>query len=264
MSTTLEAAALPAALPAARPATASPIQDRRIEMRPLTASARLIGALFIAGFLFYGVGFGIVSSITTVPGFATTLPAHEAALAIGCFLMLLNTIVDIGKGVLFFPIAERHGKRTALAYLSFLIVEVVLLDIGVLSLLMLVPLGQQAVEPTLGGVLGSLLVQANALFYQAAEMTLALGALPLCILLVRTRLIPRSLAAWGVIGYVILMTGAIAELFGVHIGLILSIPGGLFEVALGVWLLARGFSAAASEPRATVAATTVGPAVATI
>ena len=224
-------------------------------MRSITTSARLIGALFIAGFLFYGIGFGIVSSITSAPGFAATIPAHQAALAIGGFLMLLNTIVDVGKGVLFFPIVERHGKRTALAYLSFLIVEVVLLDLGVLSLLMLVPLGQQVVEPGIGGVLGSMLVQSNAIDYQVAEMTLAIGALPLCLLLFRTRLIPRSLAAWGVIGYAVLMTGAIAEVFGVHIGLIFSIPGGLFEVALGVWLLAKGFTAEAGESRSPVAVT---------
>jgi hypothetical protein len=41
--------------------------------------------------------------------------------------MLLNTPVDVGKAVLFFPIVENHGKRTALAYLAAIIVEVVLL-----------------------------------------------------------------------------------------------------------------------------------------
>jgi len=30
--------------------------------------------------------------------------------------MLLNSGVDVGKGVLFFPILEQYGKRTALAY----------------------------------------------------------------------------------------------------------------------------------------------------
>jgi hypothetical protein len=259
VSTTLEAAALPAA----RAVKASPIHSRSSDMRPFTASARLIGALFIAGFLFYGIGFGIVSSVTTGPGFATAIPAHEAALAIGAFLMLLNTVVDIGKGVLFFPIAARYGRRTALAYLAFIIVEVVLLDIGVLGLFMLIPLGQQAVDPTIGGVLGSLLIAWNAIAYQVAEMTLALGALPLCLLLFRVRLIPRSLAAWGAIGYAILMTGAVAELLGIRISLVLSIPGGLFEVALGVWLLTKGFAANAQEPRSTASvAASVEPALA--
>ncbi len=35
--------------------------------------------------------------------------------------MALNTVVDIGKGVLFFPILENHGKRTALVYLAAIV-----------------------------------------------------------------------------------------------------------------------------------------------
>jgi hypothetical protein len=35
--------------------------------------------------------------------------------------------------------------------------------------------------------------------------------------------------------------GSIAEIFGIPIGLILLIPGGIFEVALAFWLLIKGF-----------------------
>ena len=43
------------------------------------------------------------------------------------------------------------------------------------------------------------------------------------------------------IGYAILAAGTIAEVLVVHIGRVLSIPGGLFEVALGFWLVIKGF-----------------------
>jgi hypothetical protein len=43
------------------------------------------------------------------------------------------------------------------------------------------------------------------------------------------------------VGYAILMAGTIAEIFGIHIGVMLSIPGGLFEVGLGFWLIIKGF-----------------------
>src|SRR4051795_3587805 len=56
----------------------------------------------------------------------------------------------------------------------------------------------------------------------------------LCWLLLRTGLIPRPLAILGLIGYPILAAGTIAELFGIHIGLLLTIPGGLFELALAL------------------------------
>src|SRR5688500_5862330 len=77
------------------------------------AYGRLIGALFLAGILVYAVGFQRVSSITSAPDFVSTISAQQTVLVFGAFLMLLNTVVDLGKGVLFFPILENHGKRTA-------------------------------------------------------------------------------------------------------------------------------------------------------
>jgi len=168
--------------------------------------------------------------------------------------MLLNTVVDIGKGVLFFPILENHGKRTALAYLAALTVQVVLLDIGVLFLLMIVPLGRYAVDAAGASMawatsLGSLLTLSNSMAYQIGQATLGVGGIFLCALLFRTRLLPRFLAAWGLIGYVIHVAGAIAEIFGIPISLVLLIPGGLFELALGFWLLIKGFQPAADVQR---------------
>jgi hypothetical protein len=208
--------------------------------------SRLIGALFLSGFLVYGVGSSLVTSVVGAPDFLSTLSGHQTTLVLGAFLMLLNTTVEVGKGVLFFPILEKHSKRTALAYLAALIVEVVLMDVGVLALLMIVPLAQHAVDAGQASVgwakaLGSLAVQSNTMAYQIGQMSLALGSVFLCLLLFRTRLIPRFLSIWGLVGYAILMAGTIAEIFGIHIGIMLSIPGGLFEVGLAFWLIIKGF-----------------------
>jgi hypothetical protein len=37
------------------------------------------------------------------------------------------------------------------------------------------------------------------------------------------------------------MIGSVAEFFGIHISLVFSIPGGLFELVLAFWLLIKGF-----------------------
>jgi hypothetical protein len=242
--------------------------QRSASMGSRMTYSRLIGALFLAGFVVYGVGFGLVTSVIGAPDFLSTISAHQTTLVLGAFLMLLNTVVDVGKGVLFFPILENHGKRTALAYLAALIVQVVLLDVGVLCLLMIVPLGQYAVDAgeasaAWATALGSLLTQANTMAYQIGQATLGGGAIFLCSLLFRARLLPRSLAIWGVIGYAIHVAGAIAEIFGIHIGLMLLIAGGLFELALGFWLLIKGFQPEAYGGRAEVVMT-VGPAQATL
>jgi len=221
-----------------------------LKRRALTGSrmtsSRLIGLLFLTGFLVYGVGAGLVTSVTGAPDFLSTIAAHQTTLVLGAFLMLLNTGVDVGKGVLFFPILERHGKRTALAYLATMMVEVVLLDVGALALLLIIPLSRQhGVGAGVAKALGSLAIQANAMAYQIAEMSLGVGCVFLCSLLFRTRLIPRFLSIAGLIGYPILVAGSIAEIFGIHIGLYLTIPGMFFELVLPFWLFIKGF-----EPKA--------------
>jgi Domain of unknown function (DUF4386) len=219
--------------------------------------SRLIGALFIAGFVTYGVGFQLVNSVVGASDFLSTISAHQTTLILGAFLMLLNAVVDVGKGVLFFPILENHGKRTALAYLAAMIFEVVLMAVGVLFLLMLVPLAQQGVDAGQASVgwataIGSLAVEANTMAYQISQLSLGIGAFFLCSLLFRTRLIPRLLAGWGLIGYVLHAAGAIVEILGLPISLILLIPGGIFELALAFWLLIKGFQPEAYDSRAEV------------
>lgn len=207
--------------------------------------SRIFGALFLAGFLVYGIGYALVSSVTTAPDILAAAAANPTILVVGALLMLLNTVVDIGKGVLFFPIAERRGKRTALVYLAAITVQVVLLDLGVLFLLLLVPLSELATGANADWAagIGSLLTEANTFAFNIGQATLSFGGLFMTWFLFRAHLLPRTLAAWGVIGYAIHMAGGVAEIFGVHVGLVLSLPGGLFEVALGFWLIAKGFNA---------------------
>jgi hypothetical protein len=206
---------------------------------PHRVVSRVIGALFLLGFASYGTGFGLVTSVVGGPDYLSTISARQTTLVLGAFLMLSNSVVDVGKGVLFFPIVESHGKRTALAYLAAMIVEVVLLAVGVLSLLLIVPVGQYA-GADWARAAGSLLIQSNTMVYQLAMMSLAVGNVFLWSLTIRIRLIPRWLSVWGVLGYGIFLVGAIAEMFGVHIGLLCTIAGGLFEVVLGFWLLING------------------------
>ena len=202
--------------------------------------SRVIGALFLLGFLSYGIGSGLATSLVGGSNFLSTVAASQTVLVIGAFLMFLNTGVDLGKAVLFFPILEKHSKRTALVYLATMIVEVALLDVGVLALLLIVPLAKHAGDAG-AQTLGSILVQSNFTAYQMGEMTLGVGAIFLCALLFRTQLIPRWLAISGLIGYPILAAGTIAEIFGIHIGLYLTIPGFFFELVFPVWLFFKGF-----------------------
>ena len=220
------------------------------EATPRKTYARLIGALFLIGFLTYGTGFGLINSVITAPDFPANVAAASTILLIGAFLMLLNTVVDISKGVLFFPILENHGKRTALVYLAAIVVQVVFLDIGALFLLMLVPLAGIAADAGASSAawapgIASLLTESNTLAYNVGQATLSFGGVFLCLLLFRTRLIPQLLAGLGVVGYVLHAGGAVSEIFGLPISLYLLIPGAIFEVGIAFWLIFKGFNSAA-------------------
>ncbi|MGO4690108.1 DUF4386 domain-containing protein [Glaciibacter sp. 2TAF33] len=208
--------------------------------------SRIIGALFLAGFLVYGGGSSLVTSLVAGPDFLASIPPLQSLLALGAFLMLLNTAVDIAKAVFLFPILERHSTRTALTYYAAIIVQVVFLSIGALAVLMIIPLSQHAGEPG-AATFGAVLVELNGMAYQIGQMTLGVGATFLCVLLFRTGLVPRWLALSGLIGYPLHVAGTVAELFGVHVGLYLTMPGFFFELVLPVWLLVRGFHRAAFE-----------------
>jgi hypothetical protein len=198
------------------------------QARPTAADgayAKLIGALFLSAFVLYGVGNGLATSA-----------GGPTALAVGALMMLLNSAAVVGIGVLFFPVLVGHGQRTALGYLASRIVEAVFLAAGVVSLLVLLPAGHEA-----GVGDPALALRANATAYQVAMASLGSGSIFLCALLLRTGLIPRFLAAWGLIGYGIFLAGAVAEIVGFRVGLVLAVPGGLFELAFGSWLIIRGF-----------------------
>jgi hypothetical protein len=200
-------------------------------------SARIVGVLFLAGYLAYGVG-SVIATGNADRSDSITL------LVTGAALMLLNSAFVIGIGVLMFPILRAHDPAVGAGYLGTRIFEGVVLAVGVVSLIVLT---------------GSAATHANSVCYNVAEAGLAIGSLFFCALLFRTGLVPRFLAAWGFIGYACFAVGNVLELFGVAgAALVASIPGGLFELTFGVWLIARGFASTATVPSR--ARTAVAPA----
>jgi hypothetical protein len=83
---------------------------------------------------------------------------------------------------------------------------------------------------------------------------LGLNSLGLCGLLFTSRLIPQWLAAWGFIGYVLLLASALLDIAGVinslqGTGMLLYLPGGLFELlGFPLWLILKGFNAPQMKP----------------
>ena len=169
------------------------------------STGRIVGVLFLAAFVCYGAGSALIDS------------------PIGVALVMLNSVVVATLGILVFRMLRDSHIRTAVTYLAARALEAVLLAVGAALLILI----------------GS--VAANDLAYRAGMLALGVGSVPFCRTLLQSQFVPGWLAVWGIVGYAALGAGALLELVGLGQGLVLAIPGGLFEVALGVTLIARGF-----------------------
>jgi hypothetical protein len=219
-------------------------------------TARAVGALFLAGMVVGIGGNGLIQSIVGAPDHLATVSANSRLLAVGALLMLLAGVWDAAHGILMFPVLRRHGERLALGYLGYRLVDAAFIGLWVLFLLLQIPLGREYLNAGVAGAaslraLSAVSMQASLYAYQIAMLFLGLAGLLLCSAFYRARLVPRLVAVWGLAGYAIHLGGAMLELLGFNLGLIPVLPGGLWELFIGVWLIARGFSAAPAERTAT-------------
>jgi hypothetical protein len=67
------------------------------------------------------------------------------------------------------------------------------------------------------------------------------GGLMLCAILHPSGLVPRLLSVWAVAGYLVFVAAKVLEILGYSAGVLLSAPSGLFEIALSLWLIVKGF-----------------------
>jgi hypothetical protein len=217
------------------------------ETKPHRMAARLFGVFFILTFLSYGIGSGIVASIADGPDGLAGISANQTTFMIGIILIaVVHSFVNIGLSVLMYPVLKPFNRFLALGYFGAGVAATVTAVVGAIFLALLVPLSGAFVEAgtdaTYFDTLALLLEQGGFYGYQLSMTLWGLGGLMLCYVLFVSTLVPRVFAVWGALGYVTFMTGTISEMFGYPIGTMLSLPGGLFELGLSLWLIIKGFN----------------------
>ncbi len=172
-------------------------------------------------------------------------------LSIGAVLWLMAVAGDAAHGILMFPILKQHNERLAVAYLGFRIIDAVFIAVMVLFILLQIPLGSEylkaaAAEADHLQALSTVSIQASQYAYDIAMSALGIAGLMLCYGFYRTTLIPRWMAVWGLVGYTVIFCEMVSDIMGSGLGLVSSIPGGLWEVFIGVWLIVKGFNSVTS------------------
>jgi hypothetical protein len=209
-----------------------------------------VGILYLAGFVVGLVGMGLFQSILGGPDHLSTVSANSMLLGFGAVLWLMAVIGDAAHGVLMFPVLKQYGERMAVGYLAFRIVDAVFIAIMVLFVLIQIPLGSEylqavASDASFFQALSALFSLAQQYAYQIGMSALGVSGLILCYTLYRAKLVPGWLALWGLVGYATILVGMLSAIMGSGLGDLSSIPGGLWEAFMGVWLIVKGFNSPA-------------------
>ena len=217
-------------------------------------SAIIVGILFIITMIMGMINAYFIAPVAVNAPLVDIFPNKILAIT-GSLLVLGMAIGIVGIAVMLFPILKKYNETIAITYVSFRVIECVLLIVGVIGSLSLIVLSQayiQAGAPDASyfQTIGNLIIAVSNVAYQIAMVILGLGSMMLCYLLYQTKLIPRFISVWGFIGYVLLLVSALLDIFGVidtqGVGMIMYLPGTIFElILLPAWLIIKGFNPSA-------------------
>jgi hypothetical protein len=181
--------------------------------------------------------------------------AADNGASLGALLELILIIANIGTAVVLYPVAKRVNEILALGFVTARVIESAFIAVGILSILSLVTLRQEAAAgadaTSLLAVGQSLVVLHDWTFLLGPGFVVGVGnGLILGYLMYTSRLIPRGMAILGLIAGPVLLARLVGILFGVFeptsvLGSIMVLPEFVWELALGIWLTVRGFNRSA-------------------
>jgi hypothetical protein len=222
--------------------------------------AIIVGVLFIIGTVAGSISIVFTGPILDDPDYLVKVSANETQIIIGALLVLIMGLALAMVPVMMFPILKRHNETLALGYVVFRGgLETVTYIANVFSLLLLITLSQEYVK---AGALdasyfqnwGTLLLEADFQINPILKIVFSLGALMFYYLLYQSKLIPRWLSGWGLIGATLHLASGLFVMFGSLnefpiLGIFWDLPIALQEMVMAIWLIVKGFnsSAIASE-----------------
>jgi Domain of unknown function (DUF4386) len=171
----------------------------------------------------------------------------RASLAAGAVLELLLIIANIGTAVVPYSIHKRQHEAGAVGYVTARVVECVFIAIGIVSILAIVTLRQDApsgATAALGQGLEAVYEWSFGIgpgFFVGVGNGLILGWL-----MYTSGLVPRRMAMLGLIGGPLIIISGVLVIFDVidaggAVQGVMTIPEFFWELSLGIYLVVKGF-----------------------
>ena len=171
----------------------------------------------------------------------------DNAALIGGLLEIIVALTGIGTAVVLFSVLKKQNEVLALGLVASRVLEAAAIFVGVAFILSIVTLHKSGAGPGALPTSHALAALYDRIFLLGQSFMPAINDALLGFLLYQSRLVPRALSWIGLIGEPILVIGYLAVFFdaiGQHSSVagLSAFPVALFEFALGVWLVVKGFN----------------------
>ena len=198
-----------------------------------------IGVLYIIGTAALVLSLVVTDGVLAGPTYLAQVAAQPNQLAIGALLVLLAGFALAMVPVVFWPVGKRYNATLAMGYVVFRgALEGAIYIATALGWLLLIALSTQ---PDSGPIAGLVRTADPVIWEQVGVFPFVLGALMFSGLLYQSRLVPRWLSAWGLVGAALYIVPPLGSMFGLSLGVLMA-PLAVQEMVMAVWLIAKGFN----------------------
>ena len=220
-------------------------------MRSRDVHATTAGVLLIAATAADLVATGCYGSLLKGPDFLTGIAAHQDRMLIGSLFELLAAFASAAVAIALYPVLRQHAPGMALGSVGLRLIEGTFYALSAVCVLVLVTLSTDVATGGSAQPSAHLMRDLHESAAVAGILAFYIAATMYYLVFYRSRLIPRWLSAWGLVGTtlgavagVLVLFQAVDMMSGVQVAL--NVPIGVQELVLAVWLLVKGFSAPAS------------------
>jgi hypothetical protein len=205
-------------------------------------AAAWIGVLYIIGTVGMVLSAVVTDAVLSGSAYLAQVAAEPNRVALGALFMLLAGLALAMVPVVFWPIGKRYSETLAIGYVVFRgALETIFYVVTALGWLLLIALSK---EPDAGPIAGFVRTTETVIWDQMIAIPFVLGALMFYFLLYQSRLVPRWLSVWALVGAALYIVAPLGSMFGLSLGFFMA-PLALQEMVMAVWLIAKGFSPSA-------------------
>ncbi len=225
-------------------------------MKSARSTGRTVGVLLLlqlAAALM--VPFILLRPLTTgSPGFLTTAADYSFQIRAAVLLFFAGGALTISLGVTAFPVLRRHSHAWALWFLVICAVSFTLDAVHNATVMSMLSLSQQYVSESADAlesyrVVGTAVAAARRWAHYSQLVAIGGWIFIFYSALLRFALIPRPLAALGVLGIILQFIGVTLLMYlGYSTVTLLAVPLLPIQITTAVWLMVKGFKEQTPAP----------------